>query len=67
LSPPGGALLNKDEGRRKMKMKESKGRSMQFVNEAPAFAHDFPFSIRHFSFFISHPSSFFLASSFILS
>jgi hypothetical protein len=42
------------------KMKEREGRNMQFVNEAPAFAHDFPF-------FISHPSSFFLASSFILS
>jgi hypothetical protein len=34
---------------------------MQSVNEALTFAHDFPFPIRHFSFFISHPSSFILS------
>ena len=44
----------KDEGGR---MKESKGLNMQSVNEALAFADDFPFSIRHFSFFISEATN----------
>jgi len=54
-------------------MKEIKGRRMQSVNEALAFADDFPFSIRHFSFFIFYSSSFILhpsswrSPSFILS
>jgi len=55
----------KDEGVKRMKdeggrMKESQERSLQHMNKPLALAYHFPFSIHHFSFFISCPSSFIL-------